>query len=85
MRLELRTSGGVAGIRRPPVVVETGERDDGPALEALARRVAAAAPPADPAGPDRFQYDLRVDGVPVRLHEGALSPEAEELIRGMRG
>jgi hypothetical protein len=86
MRLELRTSGGVAGIRRPPVAVETRERDDGPALEALATAVAdGARAEAPPAGADRFQYDLRVDDVTVRLHEGALSPEAQELIRRMRG
>ena len=84
MRLELRVSGGVAGVRRPPVEVETSEREDREALEALAARVAAEAAPADPPGPDRFQYDLLVDGRPVRLHEGALSPEAAELIARLK-
>ena len=79
MRIELRVSGGVAGIRRPPVEVDTRERADGPALEALAARVVAQ-PERAPAGPDRFQYDLRVDGATARLYEGALSPEAAELI-----
>jgi hypothetical protein len=88
MRLELRTSGGVAGIRRPPVTVETSERADGATLEALAASVAESARAGAaqrPAGADRFQYDLAVDDVTVRLYEGALSPEAQELIRRLRG
>jgi hypothetical protein len=84
VRLELRVSGGVAGIRRAPVEVDTRAHEDGPALEALAANVAAAPPPPAAPGADRFQYDLRVDDVTVRLHEGALSPEAAELIRRMR-
>jgi hypothetical protein len=87
MRLELRVSGGVAGISRPPISVDTSELPAGDAaeLEALAQRVAAAPSRAEPPGPDRFQYDLRIDGRELRMHEGALSPEAAELIRRMRG
>jgi hypothetical protein len=84
VRLELRVSGGVAGLRRAPVVLDTRERDDGPELEALAARVAAQEPPAAADGADRFQYDLTVDGRALRLHEGALTPEAAELIARLR-
>jgi hypothetical protein len=87
MRLELRTSGGVAGIRRPPVTVETSERADGATLEALAASVAErarAGAAQRPAGADQFQYDLGIDDVTVRLYEGALTPEAEELLKRLR-
>jgi hypothetical protein len=83
MRLELRVSGGVAGLRRAPVALDTRECADGPELEALATRVVAQAPPPVP-GPDRFQYDLTVDDRAIRLHEGALTPEAQELIARLR-
>jgi hypothetical protein len=85
MRIELRVSGGVAGIRRPPVELETSGREDGAELEALAASVAAQPGDMGRGGPDRFQYDLRIDQVSVRLHEGALSPEAEALIDRLRG
>jgi hypothetical protein len=84
MRIELRTSGGVTGVARPPIVLDTAGLDpsDAAALEALAERVRDQ--PSGPAGPDRFQYDLRLGERTVRLHEGALSPEAAELIERLR-
>jgi hypothetical protein len=84
MRIKLQVSGGVTGVRRPPVEVDTAEAGDGAELEQLAGEVARQAAPGGPPGPDRFQYDLEVDGEPVRLHEAALTPEAEELIRRLR-
>lgn len=83
MRLELLVSGGVAGLGRAPVKLDTRERADGPDLEALAAQVVAQEPAAV-AGADRFQYDLTVDGRTLRLHEGALTPEAAELITRLR-
>jgi Emfourin len=82
MRLELRVSGGVAGVRRPPVTLDTTTLPPAEAaeVEALAERVAAQPPPPGPAGPDRFQYDLRIDDRELRLHEGALTPEASDLL-----
>jgi hypothetical protein len=85
VRIEVQTSGGFAGITRPPEVVETSEldSDEASALEALARRVAAepaAGTLPGPRGPDRFQYDLTIDGRHVRLHEDRLSDAARELI-----
>jgi hypothetical protein len=84
MRIRLQVSGGVTGVRRPPVEVDTREAGDGEALERLAGAVARQSAPAAPPGPDRFQYDLELDGAPVRLHETALSPEAAELIDRLR-
>jgi hypothetical protein len=83
VKLELRVSGGMAGLRRAPVELDTRERADGPELEALATRVAGQEP-SPAAGADRFQYDLTVDGRSLRLHEGALTPEAAELIARLR-
>jgi hypothetical protein len=82
MRLELRVSGGLAGVRRPPVTLDTATLPGAEAaeLEALAERVAAQPPAPGPAGPDRFQYDLRIDAREVRLYEGALTAEASELL-----
>jgi hypothetical protein len=84
MRIELRTSGGVAGVTRPPIVLDTErlDRSDAAAVEALAERIRDQ--PGGPPGPDRFQYDLRLGDRTVRLHEGALSPEAAELIERLR-
>jgi len=84
MRLELRVSGGVAGLARPPVEVDTSEREDGPELEALAARVTAQDVSPRPAGADRFVYELRIDDRAIVLHEGALSRDAAELIRRLR-
>ena len=84
VRLELRVSGGVAGLARPPVEIDTGERDDGPELEALAARVRSAPPPVVPPGPDRLQYDLVVDDRTLRMHEGAMTDDARELVRRLR-
>lgn len=85
MRLELRVSGGFAGLSRPPLVVDTEQlaEDDRAEIERLAEAVLTQQHPGPP-GPDRFQYDLRAGGREARLHDGALSPEAEELIAWMR-
>ena len=90
MRIEVRVSGGVTGVRRPPAVVDTSELEPDAAaeLEALAARVDLSASEAGPAGPDRLQFDVVVDGPQGRragrLHEGRLAPEAEALIRAVR-
>jgi emfourin len=86
LRLELRISGGFAGLRRPPLVLDTtglaeAERAE---VERLAEAVLAQEHPGPP-GPDRFQYDLRADGREARLHEGALTPEAEALVSRLGG
>jgi hypothetical protein len=87
VRIGLRISGGFAGAVRPPIVVDTTARDDGPELEALARRVAEqhSDTQAQPQrGADRFQYDLQLGDRHLRLHDGALTPEAERLITRLK-
>jgi hypothetical protein len=81
LRLELRVSGGFAGLRRPPVVLDTEALPDAERaeIERLAEAVLAREHPGPP-GPDRFQYDLRAGDRAACLHEGALSPEAEALV-----
>ena len=85
MRIELRISGGVTGVRRPPLVVDTATLDPGEAaeLEALAARVPLG-PGGAPPGPDRLQYDLVVDGRSGTFHEGAMPPAAIELVERLR-
>ena len=83
MRLGLRVSGGVAGLHRAPVEIDTDTLDPGEAaaLERLAAQVAAQPPAGAAPGADRLQYDLLLDGRAIRAYEGALTPEADELIR----
>ena len=85
MRIELRVSGGVAGVRRPPLVVDTAGLDarDAAELEDLAARVPLG-PGGAPPGPDRFQYDLVIDGRSGTLYEGAMPPAAVELVERVR-
>jgi len=90
VRIELRISGGVTGVRRPPVVLDTAALDAGQAaaLEALAERVELREAASPPPGPDRLQYDLALERPAGRragvLHEGAMSSEAAELVARVR-
>ena len=89
MRIELRTSGGVAGVRRTHVV-ETAELPAPQAaeLEALAERVHPPASPPPPGGPDRMQYDLVIESGHERrsgtLREDAMDDDARALIARVR-
>jgi hypothetical protein len=89
VRIELRTSGGVAGVRRTHVVdtAELPERD-ARELEALAARVRLPEPPPPPRGPDRMQYDLVIESKDGRragtLREDALDDPARALIDRVR-
>jgi hypothetical protein len=86
VRIELRVSGGVTGVRRPPIVIDTADLDPASAaeLEQLVAATELGDAPAGPAGPDRFQYDLTIDGRHATLYEGSLSPAAEGLIARVR-
>ncbi len=101
MRIQLRRSGGFAGLQMPPIEVDAAQlpADKAGELEQLvtaarlfdAPAASAGAPqppqPATPASParDAFQYDLTVEdgggSRAVRLHEGAMRPEAARLIQ----
>jgi hypothetical protein len=99
MRFTLSRSGGVAGLRRAPLVVDTKDLPpaEGERLRALALAAALAAerepPGADDAGDaaarDRFGYSLAVthdDGREVvRSFELASAPEPlKELVAALR-
>jgi len=92
MKIELQRSGGFAGIRVPPVVVDTDSLSP-QQRESIERAIqesnffALPARPADPpGGADRFQYQLKIANE-GREHvvsvsegsEGALKPLLEQV------
>jgi hypothetical protein len=85
MRIEIRTHGGFAGIRRPPVVLETEELEPGRAreLETLAAGLPAGGPPGR--GADYMTYDVLVDDASGRrtasYSDPDVPPEVRELLR----
>jgi hypothetical protein len=89
VRIELRTSGGVAGVRRTHVVetARLGE-PDASELEALAARVELPQRPPAPRGADRLQYDLVVESEQGRragtLREDAMDDAARALVVRVR-
>jgi hypothetical protein len=89
VKLELRMSGGVAGVRRT-YALDTDELDPGlrDELEGLAHRVELPADPPPAPGADRRQYDLTVEGPGGRrsgvLREGAMSEDAHALVARVR-
>ncbi|MGW0711810.1 protealysin inhibitor emfourin [Streptomyces sp. NPDC002643] len=80
MRIEVRRTGGFAGIERHAVVTTAG-RGDAAEWRALAERVLAAGRGARPLGvPDGFSYEITVDGETVYCADPRLSEEQRELI-----
>ena len=70
MRIEIRRTGGFAGIERR-AEVETSGRPDADDWHTLAERCLAAAHDSPPAGvPDGFSYRITVDGRTVMLLTG---------------
>jgi hypothetical protein len=89
VRIELRSSGGVAGVRRTFAVdTATLPEREAAELEALAARVRPPAPAPPPRGPDRLQYDLVIESEAGRrtgtLREEALDDDARALIARVR-
>ncbi|MCL6733587.1 protealysin inhibitor emfourin [Streptomyces neyagawaensis] len=81
MRIEVRRTGGFAGIERH-AVVNTSGRPDAPEWRALAERVLAAGRGTPPLGvPDGFSYEITVDGRTVYCADPGLTEEQRELIR----
>ncbi|CAL9414509.1 protealysin inhibitor emfourin [Streptomyces sp. enrichment culture] len=83
MRIEVRRTGGFAGIERR-AEVDTACRPDAADWHALA--AAALAAPDPPAGsgarggmPDGFSYEITVDGRTVRCAEPHLTEAQREL------
>ncbi|MGW1959866.1 protealysin inhibitor emfourin [Streptomyces sp. NPDC001935] len=80
MRIEVRRTGGFAGIERR-AEVSTSARPDAPEWRALAERVLAAGQDTPPAGiPDGFHYEITVDGRTVHAADPKLTEDQRELI-----
>jgi hypothetical protein len=83
MRIELRVHGGFAGIRRPPLVLETEELEPGTAreLEELAAGLPAGGPPGR--GADQMRYDVLVDDASGRRTASFTEPNVPEQVRSL--
>ncbi|MEU6505088.1 protealysin inhibitor emfourin [Streptomyces sp. NPDC046942] len=80
MRIQVRRTGGFAGIERR-AEVDTSGRPDAPSLHALAERVLAAGQGTPPPGvPDGFAYEITVDGRTVYAADPRLTQEQRELV-----
>jgi hypothetical protein len=81
MRIEVRQQGGFAGLRRPPVVVETEDLEPGVAreLETLAASLPAGGPPAR--GADLMRYDVLVDDASGSRSATFFEPDVPAAVR----
>ncbi|MFI9610757.1 protealysin inhibitor emfourin [Streptomyces sp. NPDC052023] len=80
MRIQVRRTGGFAGIERQ-AEVDTSGRPDAPEWHALAEQALAAGRGAPPAGvPDGFSYRITVDGRTVYCADPRLTDEQRRLI-----
>ncbi|KES05611.1 metalloprotease [Streptomyces toyocaensis] len=83
MRIQVRRTGGFAGIERR-AEVDTSGRADAHEWHALAERVLAAGRDTPPAGvPDGFSYRITVDGRSVYCADPRLTEEQRRLIRAV--
>ncbi|URN16007.1 MULTISPECIES: protealysin inhibitor emfourin [Streptomyces] len=84
MRIEVRRTGGFAGIERR-AEVDTSGRPDADAWQALAGAVleeaaARGSARSGPGVPDGFGYEITVDGRTVRCAEPHLTGAQRELV-----
>jgi hypothetical protein len=80
MRIQVRRTGGFAGIERH-AEVDTSGRADAPEWHALAERAVAAGRGTPPIGvPDGFSYQITVDGKTVYCSDPRLTDEQRRLI-----
>ena len=80
MRIQVRRTGGFAGIERY-AEVDTADRPDAPEWHALADQALAAGRNTPPVGvPDGFAYQLTVDGKTVYCADPRLTDEQRRLI-----
>ncbi|MER5832550.1 protealysin inhibitor emfourin [Streptomyces sp. NPDC002130] len=80
MRIQVRRTGGFAGIERH-AEVDTSGRPDAPDWHALADQAMAAGRSTPPVGvPDGFVYQLTVDGKTVYCADPRLTDEQRRLI-----
>jgi emfourin len=85
MRIEVRRQGGYAGVRPPPIIIDTDALDAQHAneLQRAAAALPASTPPAH--GADLMRYDILVDGRRFTYNEPDVPPEARALLRLARG
>lgn len=80
MRIQVRRTGGFAGIERH-AEVDTSGRPDASEWQALAEQAVAAGRSTPPVGvPDGFSYQLTVDGKTVYCADPRLTEEQRALI-----
>ncbi|MBC2906362.1 protealysin inhibitor emfourin [Streptomyces cupreus] len=80
MRIQVRRTGGFAGIERH-AEVETSGRPDAPEWHALAEKAVAAGRGTPPVGvPDGFSYQITVDEKTVYCSDPRLTEEQRKLI-----
>jgi hypothetical protein len=80
MRIQVRRTGGFAGIERH-AEVDTSGRPDAPEWHALAEEAVAAGRGVPPVGvPDGFSYQITVDGKTVYATDPRLTEEQRKLI-----
>ncbi|MEU9335868.1 protealysin inhibitor emfourin [Streptomyces sp. NPDC048290] len=81
MRIQVRRTGGFAGIERQ-AEVDTSGRPDAAEWRALAGRAVDAGRGTPAAGvPDGFSYEITVDGTTVYCADPRLTDDQRELIR----
>lgn len=80
MRIQVRRTGGFAGIERH-ARVDTAGRSDAPEWHALAHQAIATGRGSRPTGvPDGFSYEITVDGKTVYCADPRLTEEQRKLI-----
>ncbi|MFC8712979.1 protealysin inhibitor emfourin [Streptomyces sp. NPDC057197] len=80
MRIQVRRTGGFAGIERH-AEVDTSQRPDAPEWRSLAEKALASGQGTPPAGvPDGFHYEITVDGHTVHAADPRLTDDQRELI-----
>ncbi|MCS0601454.1 hypothetical protein NX794_09465 [Streptomyces sp. LP11] len=80
MRIQVRRTGGFAGIERR-AEVDTSSRPDAGEWRSLAERALASGRDAPPPGvPDGFAYEITVDDRTVYAADPRLTDEQRELI-----
>ena len=84
MRIEVRQQGGFAGLRPPPLVLDTNDLERARAEEL--ERLASTLPPGNEPGhgADLMRYDVTIDARTTTYHEPGVPDAARRLLRLVR-